>query len=118
MARLSQGLESLRAYRVEWDERARAFKKKPEHNWASHGADAWALSVAVLARPDARAGAQEVPIGISMSDLIMDQFVDLANAGSRQERFTRSPRAEPRERRQIGPYPAQDGRFEVAKKPA
>ena len=76
------------------------------------------VSVAVLARPDARAGAQEVPIGISMSDLIMDQFVDLANAGSRrEERFTRSPRAEPREQRQIGPYPAQDGRFEVAKKP-
>src|SRR5271155_238082 len=34
-----QGLESLRSYRTEWDEKARAFKKTPEHNWASHGAD-------------------------------------------------------------------------------
>jgi len=39
--RCAQGLESLRSYRTEWDEKARAFKKTPEHNWASHGADAW-----------------------------------------------------------------------------
>ena len=36
-----QGLECLRSYRTEWDEKARAFKKTPEHNWASHGSDAW-----------------------------------------------------------------------------
>jgi phage terminase large subunit len=34
--RCNQGLEALRSYRVEWDEKARAFKKTPEHNWASH----------------------------------------------------------------------------------
>ena len=39
--RTAQGLESLRSYRTEWDEKARAFKKTPEHNWASHGADGW-----------------------------------------------------------------------------
>jgi phage terminase large subunit len=39
--RCAQGLESLRSYRTEWDEKARAFRKTPEHNWASHGADAW-----------------------------------------------------------------------------
>src|SRR4029077_275759 len=37
----AQGLECLRSYRTEWDEKARAFRKTPEHNWASHGADAW-----------------------------------------------------------------------------
>ncbi|HZZ21835.1 MAG TPA: hypothetical protein VFE60_04300 [Roseiarcus sp.] len=40
-ARTNQGLECLRSYRTEWDEKTRAFKKTPEHNWASHGADAW-----------------------------------------------------------------------------
>jgi hypothetical protein len=35
--RCAQGLDALRS----WDEKARAFKKPPEHNWASHGADAW-----------------------------------------------------------------------------
>ena len=39
--RSKQGLECLRSYRTEWDEKARAFKKTPDHNWASHGADAW-----------------------------------------------------------------------------
>ena len=57
--RCAQGLEALRSYRTEWDEKARAFKKTPEHNWASHGADALALSVALMARADARAGAGE-----------------------------------------------------------
>ena len=58
--RCAQGLESLRAYRTDWDEKARAFRKTPEHNWASHGADAWlAVSVSVLARADARAGGGE-----------------------------------------------------------
>ena len=57
--RCAQGLESLRSYRTEWDEKVRAFKKTPEHNWASHGADGWRLPVTVLARADARAGGGE-----------------------------------------------------------
>ena len=32
--RCAQGLECLRSYRTEWDEKARAFKKTPDHNWA------------------------------------------------------------------------------------
>src|SRR4029077_4294475 len=39
--RCAQGLEALRSYRTEWEEKARAFKKTPDHNWASHGADGW-----------------------------------------------------------------------------
>jgi phage terminase large subunit len=31
----------LRAYKAEWDEDARTFKRTPDHDWASHGADAW-----------------------------------------------------------------------------
>lgn len=30
--RCAQGLEALRSYRTEWDEKPRAFKKTPEHN--------------------------------------------------------------------------------------
>jgi phage terminase large subunit len=33
------GLEALRQYRQEWNERARVFRDNPEHDWASHGAD-------------------------------------------------------------------------------
>jgi phage terminase large subunit len=39
--RCAKGLECLREYKAEWDQVARVFKKTPDHNWASHGADAW-----------------------------------------------------------------------------
>lgn len=34
------GLECLRQYRTEYDEKARAFKDNPKHDWTSHAADA------------------------------------------------------------------------------
>ena len=34
------GIEALRQYVQEWDDKARVFKKTPKHNWASHAADA------------------------------------------------------------------------------
>jgi phage terminase large subunit len=39
--RCAKGLEALREYKAEWDEDARTFRKTPQHNWASHAADAW-----------------------------------------------------------------------------
>ena len=35
------GLEALRAYRADFDEKAKTFHDRPMHNWASHGADAF-----------------------------------------------------------------------------
>jgi phage terminase large subunit len=34
------GIEALRQYVQEWDDKARVFKKTPKHDWASHAADA------------------------------------------------------------------------------
>jgi hypothetical protein len=39
--RCAKGLKALRAYKAEWDEDARVFKRTPNHDWASHSADAW-----------------------------------------------------------------------------
>lgn len=36
-----QGLEALKAYRREWDEKLRTFRDKPVHDWASHPSDAF-----------------------------------------------------------------------------
>jgi phage terminase large subunit len=36
-----QGLEALRQYRSEFDEKAKVFKDRPRHDWTSHGADAF-----------------------------------------------------------------------------
>jgi phage terminase large subunit len=39
-ARCYDGLEALRAYCADYDEKAKVFNDRPKHNWASHGADA------------------------------------------------------------------------------
>jgi phage terminase large subunit len=35
------GIEALRQYRAEFDEKTKAFKNKPRHDWACHSADAF-----------------------------------------------------------------------------
>jgi phage terminase large subunit len=37
----AQGLEALRQYRADYDEKARVFKNAPKHDWTSHTADAF-----------------------------------------------------------------------------
>ena len=38
--RCERGLEALRGYRREYDERLKDWKQRPLHSWESHGADA------------------------------------------------------------------------------
>ena len=35
-----RGINALKNYRKEWDEKNKVFKNNPKHDWASHGADA------------------------------------------------------------------------------
>jgi hypothetical protein len=37
----AEGIEALRQYRAEFDEKTRAFKDAPRHDWTSHSADAF-----------------------------------------------------------------------------
>jgi phage terminase large subunit len=39
-AKCYDGLEALRAYRADYDEKAKVFHDRPRHDWSSHGADA------------------------------------------------------------------------------
>jgi len=39
--RCRRGIEALEAYRRKWDEKRKTFIDRPEHDWASHPADAW-----------------------------------------------------------------------------
>lgn len=39
--RCRDGLEALRQYRADFDEKTRAFKDRPRHDWSSHSADAF-----------------------------------------------------------------------------
>ena len=73
--RTAQGVECLRSYRTEWDEKARAFKKTPDHNWASHGADGWRyLSIAWRA-PMREPEPEPKPASIPMNAMTMDQLM-------------------------------------------
>jgi phage terminase large subunit len=40
-AKCKDGLEALRQYRADFDEKTRAFKDAPRHDWTSHSADAF-----------------------------------------------------------------------------
>jgi hypothetical protein len=40
-AKCARGLEALRHYRCEWDERRKTFREGPLHDWSSHAADAF-----------------------------------------------------------------------------
>ena len=80
--RTAQGLECLRSYRTEWDEKARAFKKTPDHGWASHGADAWRYLSLSWRAPMREPEEEKVSIGIPLPDMTMDQFMDLEDSWS------------------------------------
>lgn len=49
-SRCAEGLARLGAYRYQWDEDKKIYKKVPLHNWASHTADSWRY-LACSARP-------------------------------------------------------------------
>ena len=81
----AQGLESLQILPHRVYETARAFKKTPEHNWASHGADAWRYLSLSWRAPMREPEEQKVPIGLPLPDLTMDQFMDLEDSWSIRE---------------------------------
>jgi phage terminase large subunit len=47
----ARGIEALKAYERKWDEKNMIFTDKPNHNWASHGADSFRL-LAMAIKPD------------------------------------------------------------------
>ena len=54
--RCERGLECLRQYRREWDDKLKTFRDTPLHDWSSHGASAWrylALAVGEVKQPPA-----------------------------------------------------------------
>jgi hypothetical protein len=79
--RCGEGIEVLRQYHYVWDEDRKAFGRKPEHDWSSHGADAFrGLACVVRAsdrltrRPDnARKPVAPVDRGVTLDELWSEQ---------------------------------------------
>lgn len=73
----AKGLECLRNYRHEWDEKNRVFRETEKHDWSSHGGSAWRyLSLAWrLTKPVTKPKGR--PLGIPLSGMTMSQLHDL-----------------------------------------
>lgn len=56
-----RGLEALRQYRREWDEKAKTFRSYAMHDWTSHGADAFRYLAVGLKPPKAKRKVGERP---------------------------------------------------------
>jgi len=82
--RTAQGVECLRSYRTEWDEKARAFKQTPAHNWASHGADGWRYLSISWRAPMREPEPEEKPAGVALPYLTMDQFMEIEDSFSKR----------------------------------
>jgi hypothetical protein len=56
-AKCAYGLDALRQYQTEFDEKTKAFKDSPRHDWTCHAADAWrylAMGWREMDRPEAK----------------------------------------------------------------
>ncbi|MBL8780058.1 MAG: hypothetical protein JNL06_03855 [Alphaproteobacteria bacterium] len=49
--RCARGLEALRQYRKEWDEKLKSFKQRPLHDWSSHASDAFRYGAVMIREP-------------------------------------------------------------------
>ena len=53
--RCARGIEAMRQYRTDWDEKRKVHRLQPLHDWASHAADAFRYG-AITERPNKRMG--------------------------------------------------------------
>jgi phage terminase large subunit len=84
--RTRQGLECLRQYRREWDDDKKVFHETPDHDWSSHGADAFrylAMAWHEL-KPEPKPVVRQQPQGIGQ--MTFDQAIKMQQ-GRRRERY-------------------------------
>lgn len=84
--RCKDGIEALRQYRAEYDEKTRAFKDTAKKDWATHPADAFRY-LCMAWREQAKADPQpQAPVIKGLNELTFDEFIgaDEPRAGRRE----------------------------------
>lgn len=80
------GLEALRQYRTEYDEKTKAFKNQPKHDWTSHAADAFrymamawksAMPQAPKPRPATELAFEAKPDGTLTANMSVREIIDM-----------------------------------------
>jgi phage terminase large subunit len=85
-ATTGDGIEALRQYRTAYDEKLKRFADTPHRDWTTDIDDA-ARYMAIVAREIAPPAKEtKPPVGVSMSELSMDQFMDIEDEPERFER--------------------------------
>ena len=56
-----EGLNALRVYQREWDDKRRMFKEKPLHDWSSNPADAFRMLALAMNPAAAKRGQRVIP---------------------------------------------------------
>jgi phage terminase large subunit len=69
--RCATGMEALRQYRAEYDEKKRTFKDEPRHDWASHAADAFGYLCLAWRE---LAGVTEKPKGKTLQEMTLNDM--------------------------------------------
>lgn len=84
----AKGLNALRQYRVDWDDRAKTARKTPKHDWSSHSADGFRELAVQLWDVDAAQAKSRRPVA--------DMDYDVMAVGTRahNEEFERRHRAQ------------------------
>jgi phage terminase large subunit len=80
-AHCADGIEALRQYRAEYDEKVRTFKDAPKHDWSSHAADAFGymcMAWRELAQP------VEKPKGKTLQDMTLNDLWEHTRPASRR----------------------------------
>ncbi len=84
------GLEALRQYRTDYDEKTRAFRNTPKHDWTSHSADAFrylAMAWRELAPAAPKAAPRFAVVGGESTITITIEDLWMAQAEKRRERI-------------------------------
>ncbi len=81
----ADGLEALRQYRADFDEKTRAFKDTPKHDWTSHTADAFRYLA--MAWREIAAPPPPKPPGRDIHNITMDELWKLKDEPVRSTRI-------------------------------
>ena len=72
--RCAAGLEALRQYRADYDEKLKTFRDKPRHDWTSHSADAFRYMAMAYKEIEAEPPRKEPRM---LTDLTLDELWDM-----------------------------------------
>jgi phage terminase large subunit len=89
--RCAKGIEALRQYRADFDEKGRTFRQAPKHDWTSHGSDAFrylcmAWKNIALDEPDLVEHAATMAKRGSLGSMTVDEYLKRLSSNSKKGR--------------------------------